>query len=141
MAICLNREIYISVFRYIGTAVIDHFLNEGNDIIHGFRNPWCNIRKLRIQLCTQILIGIDITLCNDCLCRIFLNCLIDDLIIDIGKIGYIGYLVSFCFKQSFQHIKDDHRSGIADMCIVIHSRSTYIHADMSFPNRCKRFNL
>ena len=68
-------------------------------------------------------------------------CFFDDLVIHIGKVGYIVHIISFVFKISPHRIKYDHRTRISDVDIVIYGRSAYIHTDFSFLQRYKFFFL
>ena len=82
----IDRKVHVAVCRYIGSPIIDQFLNEGNDVVHRLRYPRRNIGQLRIQTAAHLLIGIDVALRNDSLRRTFFDRLIDDLVIDIREV-------------------------------------------------------
>ena len=86
------------------------------------------------------MIRIDITLGDHFFTDVFFQCFIDDFVIHISKVADIGDMIAFRFKQTLQDIKDNHRSGISDMRIVIDGRSAYIHANLTVFNRFEFLN-
>ena len=135
LRIAVHAVVHIAIVSDICSPGFHQIRNEGDDAIHRLRNSRRRIRKLCIQLLSQILICLDIAIRDHRFADIFLNCLIDDLVIHIRKVRDILHRISLCLKQTLQHIKDDHRPGIADMRIVVDSRSAYIHIHMSLMNR------
>ncbi len=72
-------------------------------------------------------------------CSSLFDCLIDNFVIHICKIGYKIYIISFVFHVSSYRIKNDHRSCISDMDVIVYGRSADIHFDFSFLYRNKFF--
>ena len=69
----------------------------------------------------------------------FLDCLLDDLIIHIGKVGYIINLVTLMLHIASYCIKYDHGPCISNMDQIIYCRSADIHLHLSFGKRYKLF--
>ena len=97
----------------------------------------CSCSRFYIHICHILLALFDIT-GRDFLCgNALFNGLLDDLIIYIGKVGYIIYFISFIFHISAHRIKNDHRAGISDMDQIVYRRSADIHFYFSFFQRYK----
>ena len=63
----------------------------------------------------------------------------DHLIVDVREVLHECDFETAVFKVTAQDVKNNERTGIADMEIVIYSRSAGIHADLAFMQRFKLF--
>src|SRR5690625_8020684 len=57
----------------------------------------------------------------------------------ISYIAYISYLIIQIFHISEHYVETDESAAIADMDIIVHGRTTYIHSYMGFMNRNEFF--
>ena len=116
-----------SVSSHIGVT----FFDQGADHIQHAADLFCRQRVLCCRLdihALHILFALGNVALGDRLCiNALLDGFFDDLIIDIRKVGYIIYIVSFIFKVPSYRIKYDHRSRVSDVDKVVDGRSAHVH--------------
>ena len=69
----------------------------------------------------------------------FLNCLLDNLVIHIRKIGYIIDLISLMLHIPPYCVKHNHRTCISNMNQIVNGRTAYIHLNLPLLKRNKFF--
>ena len=128
-----------SVSSHIGVT----FFNQSADHIQHAADLFCRQRVLCCRLdihAFHILFALgDVALGDRPCINALLDRFLDDLVIDIGKVGYIIDIVSFIFEVTSHRIKYNHRSCVSDMDKVVHGRSAYIHFYFSRFHRNKLF--
>ena len=133
-------EIYRTVY-----IVSISFLNKCGDHIDHAVNFLCCQRmcggRFNIHACHILFALCNVTLGNFFCCHALFVCFCNDLVIDIGKVRYIIYFITFMLQVTSDGIKHDHRSCISDMDQIVYRRTAYIHADFAFLKRHKFFFL
>ena len=95
----VNGEVDFPV-NHIGIAVFHQFLNELDHLVHCFGYSWGGIESLGIQRFSDLVIGFNVSLGNFVFVYALFQCLVDDLVINVGKVGNVFYLVAVSFKNS-----------------------------------------
>ena len=122
--------IYSAIYR-VGIALIDQRLNHLDHTVNFFRCLRMGRCFFYIQPRHVCLSFFNITLGDDGSRNALFVGLFNNFIIYVCKIGYIVHIIALILKISTHRIKNDHRSGISDMNIVIYGRSAYIHTHLS----------
>ena len=133
-------EIYGTVY-----VVSIPFLDKRGDHVDHTVNFLCCQRmcggRFDIHACHILFALCNVTLGNLFCCHAFFVCLCNDLVVNIGKVGYIIYFITFMLQVTSDGIKHDHRSCISDVDQIVYGRAAYIHADFAFLKRHKFFFL
>ena len=140
LVVGVNGEVDVAV-DFIGRPFLDQPGDEGDDLIHGPGHSGRGVQRNDVELGTDVVVGVDVGLGNGILIDAVLDGLVDDLVVNIGEIGYICYLIAAGFQHSSERVEDDDGTGVADMGVVVDRRSADVHADFTFLNGFEFLNL
>ena len=126
-----------SVCCHISMPFVDQCLYHIDHTANFLRGKRMCSGRLYIHGCHILFTFCDITLADHGSIYAFLDRSFDDLIVHIGKVGYIINLIAFMLHIAAYRIKYDHRTCISDMDQVVYGRTADIHTDLSFFDRYK----
>ena len=117
-------------FRFIGVTAINQtldLLHHGIDIfcgqgLHGGR------QRIQLRHIFVVCIGIALAELGDGLVVLF-RCLVN-FVVHVGDVARVLNAGEASLQQSKQHIKHHHRTGIANMHVVVHSGATDVHGHL-----------
>ena len=120
---------------------MDQLVDKGDDLVHRLGDSRSHIQRYDVQRIAHIIVSLDISFSDLLLADTFFQSLVDDLVIDISKVGNEFHFIAQCFKSPPERIKDDDRTGVADMRMIVDGRSADIHADFVLSDRYEFFGL
>ena len=126
-----------AVLGDIGVSLVDQSLDHLDHAVDLESRLGVHGRRLDVKAGHVLLALFDISLGDDTGINAFFLRLLDDLVVDIRKVGYVVYLVSLVFKIAPDRVKNDHRAGISDMDQVVDGGTAYVHAHLAGFDRHK----
>ncbi len=124
-----HPEINVSVRRGVCLAQIHKLFAHGNDGIDIFRCPGFKIGPQHAQFVHILVKGMDIGLRNVLPVALFLVGAPDYLVVNIGKIAHIKDFETQIAQMAHQNVKNNSRTRMADMAIIIGCYSANIDMD------------
>ena len=126
----VNGKVDIAV-DVVSHAVVDEFLDHGDDVGDGLGDPGMDIGAANAQGIGVFEIFVDVFVSHGFGADAFFMASVYDFVVHIGKVLDKGDVVTDVFQKSSENVKNDERAGVADMEIVINRRSAGVHADFS----------
>ena len=127
----LGAEVDIAVVNRIRIALVDQRLYDVNNRIHRLGRTRMNGCRTDTQpLCVRE-VFLDIAVGDDVVGHALFVCLFDDLVVDVGEVLYELDLIAAVLKVAAQRVKDDKRTRIADVEVVVDRRTAGVHLDLA----------
>ena len=123
----LGAEVYVTVLSNVSVAVLDQALNNVDDRVHGLGRTRVHGRLLDAQTLCINKVFLNITLGDGIEVHAFLVRLVDYLIVNVSEVLHELNLVAAVLEVTAQQIENDERTCVADMEVVVHSRTAGIH--------------
>ena len=123
----LGAEVYVAVLSNVSVTVLDQALNNINNSVHGLGRTRVHGRLLDAQTLCINEIFLNITLSDGVEVHAFLVRLVDYLVVNVGEVLNELNLVAAVLEVTAQQIENDERTCVADMEVVVHSRTAGIH--------------
>ena len=133
----LGAEVNVTVLGNVCVTLVDQSLDDVDDGIHGLGCTRMYGCALDAQTLCVDKVLLNIAVSDDVVGHAFLVCLVDDLIVNVGKVLYKGYLVAAVLEVTAEQIEHDERTCVADVEIVIDGRAARVHLDFARGNRYK----
>ena len=137
----LGAEVNVAVLRNIGVAVLDQTLDNVDDGVHGLGRARVNGSLLDAEALRVDIVFLDIALCDGVEVNALFVRLVDDLVVDVGKVLHELYLVAAVLEVAAQQVENDERTRVADMEVVVYGRAAGIHLYLARRDRNEFFLL
>ena len=132
--------IYIT-FNFVSIATVDEGLYSLDDIFDVFTNTRINVSTFYVQLVHYFIVRINVTVANVKPLHTFFVSGVDDFVIDISKVLYVSYVITFVFQETTNNVPGYERTSITNVRMVVRSNTANVDIRFTFVNRYKIFFL
>ena len=125
----------------ITIAIVNQALNGFDDIIDMLGYTRINMRTAHIKLIHYFKVGVNVAVADIIpLYALFIGS-IDNLVINIGKVLYMGYVIAFVLQEAADNVPGYERTRITNMRMVVRSNTANIDVGFARMNRYEFFFL
>ena len=125
----------------IAIAIVNQALNGFDDIIDMLGYTRINMRTAHIEFIHYFKVGVNIAVADIIpLYALFIGS-VDNLVINIGKVLYMGYVIAFMLQKAADNVPGYERTRITNMRMVVRSNTANIDVGFARMNRYEFFFL
>ena len=101
-------------------------------LLYIFCNSWMYCSLSYAYCCSVFVIFVDVFVCYFYGWYAFVISFFDYLVVNVGEVLDKCHFISDVFKVVSKNVKDDERSCISYVEIVVYGRSAWVHLDLAF---------
>ena len=125
----------------ITIAIVNQALNGSDDIIDMLGYTRINMRTAHIELIHYFKVGVNVAVADIIpLYALFIGS-VDNLVINIGKVLYMGYVIAFVLQEAADNVPGYERTRIANVRMVVRSNTANIDVGFAGMDRYEFFFL
>ena len=125
----------------IAVAIVNQALYGSDDIIDMLGYTRINVCTAYIELIHYFKVGINVAVADIIPLYAFFIGSVDNLVINIGKVLYMGYVIAFMLQEAADNVPGYERTRITNMRMVIRSNTANIDVGFTGMNRYEFFFL
>ena len=134
-----NGKVHITIIGNIGALIGDERLNHSLHRVNFLRCTRANVGIQNVKTMHLLNKRARIGTCNFACFNTVFVCTVNNFVINIGKVLRKHHFIAFVLQIATNGVKRQKRARVTNVNLVIHGRTTHVHAHPPFFGRYKLF--